>query len=228
MCTMKKKFYLSALRVLMLGVLAMPLASCEEDLPEDANHEAVDLGLSVKWATCNVGANSPEEFGGYYAWGETEVKSTYTWDNYKYHGSDDNGNAIIDETKTPQLGSSISGTSYDVARVKWGDGWRMPTYAEVVELLQKCSWEDAEMQGVRGKKVVGPSGGSIFLPATRFREGAGYGSQDGFGCYWSGTLRLVPEEDGKYLPMGFFFEVGLGTLSYFDFQLGLTVRPVKD
>ena len=84
---------------------------------------AIDLGLSVKWASYNVGASSPEGYGGYYAWGELEEKSGYYWDNYQYW--DDNSNDWI------YIGSNISGTDYDVAHVKWGDNWRMPTFVEI-------------------------------------------------------------------------------------------------
>ena len=109
--------------------------------------QAIDLGLSVKWASCNVGARTPYQKGGYYAWGETNVKLTYTQDNYN---------------KT-EKGSNICDTEFDVAHVLWGDGWRMPTSEEVSELYNKCKWEyDGFNKGVR---VKGPNGKSIFLPA---------------------------------------------------------------
>lgn len=109
--------------------------------------QAIDLGLSVKWANCNVGARTPYQKGGYYAWGETNVKLTYTQDNYN---------------KT-EKGSNICDTKFDVAHVLWGDGWRMPTSEEVSELYNKCKWEyDGFNKGVR---VKGPNGKSIFLPA---------------------------------------------------------------
>lgn len=246
-----KRFFCMAFRMVIIGALMMPMAACEElfenenengsenenevvgdtievvDMEEciDAYHvHAIDLGLSVKWACCNVGAKSPEEYGEYYAWGETVAKDEYTIENYKY-GKDLNGNGELDEDEV-NIGPNISGTSYDAAHVKWGDGWRMPTQDEIWELFTKCSWEDAELNGVRGRKLVGPNGACIFLPATRFRIEDGY-SRNGLGSYWSGTLGLVYED--IHLPTGLYFELeGLGGHSSFDFHLGLTIRPVKE
>ena len=225
---MRKKFYLSILRVLMLGVLAMPLASCEEDIPEDANHEAVDLGLSVKWATCNVGANSPEEFGGYYAWGETEVKSNYSLETYKYYLGDLNGDGETRENEEYiNIGSGISGTSYDVAHVKWGDGWRMPTMEECEELCRNCSWEWTEVNGVSGQKVTGPNGNSIFLPAAGGYDETGHYGQGLGGEYWAGTLAVYANRAAWLLS----FNKKSHGWDYFNASLrdnGYTVRPVKD
>ena len=114
--------------------------------------DAIDLGLSVKWASCNIGASSPERTGGYYACGETEVKSNYTWETYKYYA---NG-------KYTSIGTSICGTQYDVAHVKWGGQWRMPTLAELKELVNECTWTWTTLNGVKGMKVTGPNGNSIF------------------------------------------------------------------
>ena len=92
--------------------------------------QKVDLGLSVCWAGWNVGASSPEEYGDYYAWGETIDKSDYTEDSYQYYNGSDYVN----------IGSNISGTRYDVARAQWGGSWRMPTNAEFEELINRCTW----------------------------------------------------------------------------------------
>lgn len=112
-------------------------------------HEFVDLGLSVNWATCNVGASKPSDYGDYYAWGETTTKKD---DNYKY----DNKNS----------GSDIGGTRFDVAHVRWGAEWRMPTDDECEELIYDCTWILTTMDGHMGYEVIGPSGNSIFLPAA--------------------------------------------------------------
>lgn len=129
--------------------------------------KAIDLGLSVKWAECNVGATKPEEYGGYYAWGETEEKSNYNWGTYKWcNGSED--------TMTKYCTNSSCGTvdnktvldlEDDVAHVKWGGDWRMPTRAEWDELLNECTWTIIRQNGVCVYKVTGPNGNSIFLPA---------------------------------------------------------------
>lgn len=186
----------------MLGVLAMPIVSCEEETgtnePDDelvevgviecadSNHvHAIDLGLSVKWACCNVGAESPEDYGGYYAWGETEEKSDYTYTTYKYW-SDRDGDGYDDSVEYQDIGS-ISGTSYDVAHVKWGGSWRMPTLDEIKELCEKCSWQSAMVNGISCEKVTGPNGNSIFLPNAGYREGTEVYPLF-YNYYWSGTL----------------------------------------
>ena len=97
-------------------------------------HEAVDLGLSVKWATCNIGASNPEEYGDYFAFGETEPKVEYTEENYMLYGIP-HGEAYIG------IGKIISGTEYDAASKQWGDDWRMPTEEKLYELLSFCSWQ---------------------------------------------------------------------------------------
>ena len=128
-------------------------------------HDYVDLGLSVKWATCNVGASSPEDFGGYYAWGETSEKSTYTWENYSHCG----GSVM----SVYNIGSDIKKTNYDVAYKKWGSSWRMPNEAEVGELIAKCSISSDRLNGVNGYTVTGPNGNSIFIPTAGKKRPSG-------------------------------------------------------
>jgi hypothetical protein len=93
--------------------------------------KAIDLGLSVEWASCNIGATTPEEYGNSYARGETETKSDFTYDKYIYYNPS--------TSRYTDIGNSISGTKYDVAHVKWGGSWRMPTREEFVELCSKCT-----------------------------------------------------------------------------------------
>ena len=158
---------------------------------KDANvHEAVDLGLSVKWATCNVGANSPEEFGDYYAWGETEVKTDYSWGTYKWcNGSDDSMTKYCIDNDYGEVDNKTTlDPSDDVAHVRWGGKWRMPTLNEIEELCKKCSWEWTEVNGVKGCKVTGPNGNSVFLPAVGFRGGTDVYDRGSYGHYWSATL----------------------------------------
>ena len=151
----------------------------------------VDLGLSVKWATCNVGATSPEEYGNYYAWGETEPKTTiYTWATYKWC----NGNDI---TLTKYNTSSEYGTvdnktvldyEDDAARANWGGAWRMPTDAEWTELRENCTWTWTTKNGVNGYEVKGTNGNSIFLPAAGYRYGGFLYDAGSNGSYWSSSL----------------------------------------
>ena len=168
--------------------------------------EAIDLGLSVKWATCNVGATSPEEFGGYYAWGETEEKSTYNSSTY-----------IVD------IDDTILNSEHDVVRAKWGNEWRMPTAEEMRELRDNCSWEWTTVNGIHGFKVSG-NGNSIFLPAAGFRLNDrvyDQGNNTGYGYYWSATLNT---ENNKVNILEFY---NRGAYSnYGERYYGYTVRPV--
>lgn len=145
-----------------------------DEVSELNGHEAVDLGLSVRWAACNVGADTPTGFGGYYAWGETEEKMEYTRGNYT-------------DINPSRKDMSICGTQWDAAYVKWGGSWRMPTYDELEELVEICSWKWTTTDGINGYQVTGPNGKSIFLPAGgRKCDDPGYGglSYDNDNCYY--------------------------------------------
>ena len=130
-------------------------------------HKWVDLGLSVKWATCNVGATKPEEYGNYYAWGETSPKSSYTSSNYTYSSN---------PTTLP--------LNRDAVAVNWGGNWRMPTLNEIKELKEKCKWTWTG----RGYTVTGPNGNSIFLPAAGCRGNSDLLNAGSVGYYWSSSL----------------------------------------
>mgnify|MGYP003295174962 CR=1 FL=1 len=186
----------------------------------------VDLGLSVLWAAWNVGANSPEEYGGYYAWGETEEKSSYTIENYKYYRKYYvDGELFIEGIN---IGSQISGTNYDVAHVKWGNGARMPSKGEVLELLKCCSNRVAYQNGIQGYNITGPNGNNIFLPCAGWYEND-YFHHVNQGYYWTGYYY----EDSSKGAFGLYFceeEEGMiidydeGTTRHY----GLSIRPVKD
>lgn len=142
-------------------------------------HAFVDLGLSVKWATCNVGASSPKDYGDYFAWGETSTKGTYTEENSKTSSSF----AYIDD-----IGGD---SSLDAARAHWGGTWRLPTMAEAQELKDRCQWEwiAHDKDGKDGYKVTGPSGKSIFLPAAGYRLASSPMNDGHEGFYWTSTPR---------------------------------------
>ena len=192
-------------------------------------HEWVDLGLSsgLKWATCNVGASKPEGYGGYYAWGETEAKSDYSWSTYKWcNGSDD--------TMTKYCTSSSYGTvdnkttldlEDDVAHVKWGGTWRMPTLDEQKELLNNCTWKWTTQNGEDGYKVTGPNGNSIFLPAAGYRHGAEVYYRGSRGFYWSSSLDGRDSYDAYCLC---FYSDYYLWYSFKNRYYGLSVRPVSD
>ena len=122
--------------------------------------EYVDLGLSVLWATTNVGATTPEEYGDYFAWGETEPKENFAWENYKW--CDGTKSSITKYNATDGLTTLLP--EDDAAYVNWGREWRMPTNDELTELRTLCTWEAETINGVKGAKVTGPNGNSIFIP----------------------------------------------------------------
>lgn len=141
--------------------------------------ECTDLGSSVKWATCNVGANSQEESGGYFAWGETEEKDTYTWSTYKHcEGS---------KSTCKSIGENISGTQYDVCTTVLGSPWSLPTKEEMTELVKIKDWIFTEEKGVKGCRVFGENGNYIFLPAAGGKSEELY-SFGKFGEYATATL----------------------------------------
>lgn len=157
-------------------------------------HEWVDLGLSVKWATCNVGANKPEKYGNYYAWGETTTKNYYDWSTYKWcNGSystltkynTDCRDGTVDNKTVLELAD-------DAARANWGGAWRMPTNAEWTELRENCTWtwtDDYNGTNVNGQIVTSKiNGNSIFLPSAGYRDGGGLYSVGSCGDYWSSSL----------------------------------------
>ena len=155
-------------------------------------HEYVDLGLSsgLKWATCNVGADVPENVGGYYAWGESEEKRDYSWKTYKYYDNTyacvtkycTNGNyGVVDGLKTLDAKD-------DVANATWGSIWRMPTEKELKELCKECTWKWTTVNDVPGYEVTGPNGNSIFLPATGYKNDANIFNKVAGGYYWTSTV----------------------------------------
>ena len=184
----------------------------------------VDLGLSVKWSTYNVGATKPEEYGDYFAWGEVEPKTTYGITTYKWcKGSF--------ATMTKYCTSSSSGTvdnktvlevADDAATINWGGAWRMPTYAEIQELYRECTWTFITQNGVSGYKVTSKSNGySIFLPlAGRFFESS-LKDLGSVGGYWSSSL---DSDDSKAIGMHLYSTANVIT-SHFRCN-GLPVRPV--
>ena len=143
----------------------------------------VDLGLSVKWATCNVGATSPGGYGSYYAWGEIITKSEYNSSNCPTNGL--STSQLQEQGYIDSEGNLTS--QYDAATVNWGGNWRMPTYDELNELISKCTWTWTTQQGVNGYNIEGPSGNSIFLPAVGYRNGSSLYDAEGYGYYWSST-----------------------------------------
>ena len=181
------------------------------------DYDYVDLGLTsgLKWATVNIGATLPADYGNYYAWGETETKDTYTTSNSVTYGVE------MDD---------ISGdATYDAATANWGSTWRMPTKAECQEIVDECTWtwttqEDSEGEEINGYLVEGPNGNSIFLPAAGYRFGSSLYNAGTNGNYWSST------PDASY--SGFAYTLGfnrsLDDVSSNSRHFGWIVRPVSD
>ena len=188
---------------------------------EADEHGYVDLGLSVKWATCNLGASTPTEYGNYYAWGETSTKNEYNQSDYAYYNRS--------TSKYTDIGTDISGTAYDAAHVNLGGNWRMPTYAEWQELknTDNCSWEWTQVDGVKGYKVTSKKAGytdkCIFLPPAGYRNGSSlYYSAQGY--YWSSTLDFMGPSKGGSVH---FNSSELNMSAHYRYY-GLSVRPVTE
>lgn len=171
----------------------------------DNSHKFVDLGLSIKWATCNVGANTPEEYGDYFAWGETDPKQRFTNDNYLYKGN----------PVTLPL-------SADAAHVNWGENWRMPTKQEQEELYNNCTWEWTNMNAVKGYKVIGKNGNYIFLPAGGYMSDNIICDGGKSGYYWSGMLSNSNSNNSSCL----YFLDSYVNRCYNARYFGQTIRPV--
>ena len=180
----------------------------------------VDLGLSVKWATCNVGATSPEEYGDYFAWGETTTKTEYTDDNCPTYGlskSELQSQGYID-------GEGNLTSQYDAATANWGGTWRMPTYAELNELNTQCTWEWINTNDFTGYKVTGPNGNSIFLPAAGYRYGSSLDCAGSYGYYRSSTPNDYLAISADYLNFGSSYHI----MEFSSRSLGLSVRPILE
>lgn len=195
-------------------------------------HEWVDLGVSVKWASCNVGAASPEEFGDYFAWGETSPKNGFEWSDYKYRVS---GNQYSDVVFSKYNTRSDHGVVDDMVRLEadddaavrnWGGTWRMPTPKEWSELVDKCIWTWSEQGGRYGYVVTSKKNGrSIFLPAAGSWLGDTSSEMDESGLYWSSCLENDSHPTHAYSVN--FSSLGIGRNSVARYS-GLSVRPVTE
>jgi hypothetical protein len=206
-----------------------PVAS--EQLPitgEINGYGYVDLGLpsGIKWAVCNVGAEYPWGYGGYYAWGEIEEKEDYCWETYEWcNGSSSTMTKYCTDSNYGTVDNkTVLDPEDDVAHVKWGGSWRMPTLDELKELKNNCTWQWATQNGVNGYKVTGANGNSIFLPAAGYCYGTDlYGSGSG-GCYWSSSL----DGSGSDYAYSLYFYGGNCDWDYGYRCRGRSVRPVSE
>lgn len=202
----------------------------EEPEGGDTSYEYVDLGLpsGTLWATCNVGANAPEDYGDYFAWGEMTTKSNYDWSTYKYCNGDynkltkycsksDHGyNGFTDNLTVLQAGN-------DVANVQWGNDWRMPTNAEWDELLNNTSNTWTTRNGVNGRLFTATNGNSLFLPAAGYRNGLSLNFAGTLGHYWSSSLYI----DYPNCAWRLYFGSDCCYMGSNDRSDGFSVRPVR-
>ena len=192
-----------------------PHLSC----PDDNHPHMIDLGLpsGTKWACCNVGATTPEGYGGYYAWGETEEKSIYNWSNYIHcDGSMDTFH---------YLGDNICGTEYDVAYVKWGREWQLPSFDQCRELVENTTYEWTMMNGIEGGLFTGKNGVSIFLPCAGHHFNSQFYGNIDYGFYWQGNMNPY-DQSGIACILSFgIFNAQIDQLM--DCESGQSVRPVS-
>ena len=167
----------------------------EDTVTPSDEHQWVDLGLpsGTLWATRNVGASAPEDYGDYFAWGETAPKDYYDSNTYKWcNGTENTMTKYCTDSSYGYNGFTDGKTELDpeddAARVNWGSSWRMPSVDQIQELCDNCTWQWTQRNGVNGHLVTGPNGNTLFLPAAGFRLGESLYSAGSGGYYWSRTL----------------------------------------
>lgn len=188
--------------ITMAAACCLMLSSCGDDEPQRLKFESVDLGLSARWATINVGAVQPHDHGQLFGWADS-TGAHRTFDNIVISYRPDPSGV---ETTTVDWHSvyfggrsplaDISSTAFDIATYQWNANWRMPTRQEWQELVERCTWTiENTSDGTTVYRVTGPNGNSIILPMTGIREASGSTSpRDATGCYWTSTLLPASEQ----------------------------------
>ena len=225
------KRFTKTIAALMLTTALFLALACTKDNGNGTynGHNYVDLGLpsGTLWATCNVGAENPEDFGDYFAWGETQVKYNYDWITYRYGSL----NHLTKYCSSPSYGYNDFTDNLttlqpkdDAAKANWGRGWRMPTDSDWLELYQNTTNTWTTQNGVKGCLFTATNGASIFLPATGYRQNRNLYAAGGYGCYWSRSL----DSD---LPSGawyFHFSMNGCTITNDIRSKGISVRPIRE
>lgn len=177
-------------------------------------HEYVDLGLSVKWATCNLGATLPSEYGHYYAWGEIVPKEDYEKNN---------------DVLLPKKLFKISGNPlYDAATANWGGTWRLPTRKELRELVSKCRWILTNVEGIEGYQIIGPNGNHIFIPFAGYRYGKLLYSDKEYAFIWSEVADVRNMDVAYSLSLSFYLEEKGAKPGWTYRYYGRSIRPVTE
>ena len=198
----------------------------------DGNHpHAIDLGLpsGTKWCCCNVGANAPEGYGSYFAWGETSAKDYYDWANYKWcNGSSNTITKYCDDSKFGDNGFCDGKTELnpedDAATVNWGEPWHIPTVEQWTELLDNSTRQWTMLNDVNGIFVTGPSGGQVFLPTAGGRQQGNLNYADIDGYYWSSSLSPYHPYEAYGFSFGAYYCDVYYWITRYD---GRTVRAVR-
>ena len=222
--------------MMLMTAMALVTGCKPEENPDSGNtlngHEYVDLGLpsGTLWAACNVGANTPEEYGDYFAWGETAPKTTYNWSNYKYCNGGDGWNTLIKYCNDASYGYNgfadnltILLPEDDAATANWGSGWCMPTADQWDELRDNTNTSWITQNGVGGCLFTASNGHSLFLPAAGRRWGGELYDAGSHGGYWSGSLYTV----GPLVAWNFYFDSDNDGMGNGNRDVGLSVRPVR-
>lgn len=196
---------------MVVAALALCLSGVAQEEQELNGHEWVDLGLSVKWATHNIGAEREGDYGSYFAWGETEPKSSYRDHNSVTTGQD--------------IGDIAGDSVYDAARVNWGDGWRLPTFHECKELIDSCEWTWTSQNGQKGYRVTSEvNGESIFLPAAGRYNGSKLEHKGVTGYY----MTSMPNTQSPQHAAELLFYDEVRRPYWTERYYGLSVRPVTE
>ena len=187
----------------------------------------VDLGLpsGTLWATRNVGAGKPEDYGDYFAWGETEPKETYSWSTYKWC-ENQWSMTKYDPTAWWKYDEIELEPEDDAATVNWGPQWCMPTEGQMEELCSSCTWQFTQRNGVNGSLATGPNGNTLFFPAAGRRSNSSLNNAGSSGYYWSGTVDYNTSSEAFYMAC---YSNTANCLSYYYYgrSVGYTVRPVR-
>ena len=192
--------------------------------------QAVDLGLSSRWCTCNLGAESPEQYGDYFAWGEIETKSVFESKNYKWvvDGEVSKHGKVVDDFSSPSI-RGVLDINEDVVHHKLGGSWHIPHFNDIIELYERCSWKWTSYKGVKGyrltSKINGYTESSIFLPAAGLFLGSQIINKGYAGYYWTSALYRLNSE--KALSSVFDSNIIIRCLPNVRFA-GLCIRPVCD